>query len=81
MPGELPHLHVPSIALAELLQAAPLAFVVAAIIMVQTAATTRSFVASPETGPIINRDFIGVGAANLMAGLFGAFPVKTPARH
>jgi sulfate permease, SulP family len=76
MPGQLLHLHVPSIAVAELVQEAPLAFVVAAIMMVQTAATTRSFVASPGTGPIINRDFIGVGAANLMAGLFGAFPVN-----
>jgi SulP family sulfate permease len=76
MAGELPHLHVPSIAFAELLQTAPLAFVVAAIIMVQTAATTRSFVASPSSGPMINRDFIGIGAANLMAGLVGAFPVN-----
>lgn len=76
MPGELPHLYVPSIAFAELLQAAPLAFVVAAIIMVQTAATTRSFVAVPGAAASINRDFIGIGAANLMAGLFGAFPVN-----
>jgi sulfate permease, SulP family len=76
MPSELPSLHVPSIAVAELLQAAPLAFVVAAIIMVQATATTRSFVASPGTGPIIDRDFIGVGVANLIAGLFGAFPVN-----
>jgi len=77
LPGELPHLHVPTIAFAELLKAAPLAFVVAAIIMLQTATTTRSFVASPGTGPTINRDFIGVGAANLTAGLFGAFPVNS----
>ncbi|MGH6794954.1 MAG: SulP family inorganic anion transporter [Methylocella sp.] len=75
VPGELPHLQVPSFAFAELLQAAPLAFVVVAVIMVQTAATTRSFVAAPGSGPNINRDFTGVGAANLMAGLFGAFPV------
>jgi SulP family sulfate permease len=76
MPGGLPHLHVPSIASAELLQAAPFAFVVAAIIMVQTAATTRSFVAIPGAAASINRDFTGVGAANLMAGLFGVFPVN-----
>ncbi len=76
MPGELPHLHVPSIAFAELLEAAPLAFVVAAIIMVQTAATTRSFIAVPGATASVNRDFTGVGAANLVAGLFGAFPVN-----
>jgi MFS superfamily sulfate permease-like transporter len=44
--------------------------------MVQTAATTRSFVAVPGASASINRDFTGVGAANLMAGLFGAFPVN-----
>jgi SulP family sulfate permease len=76
MPGELPHLHVPSIVFADLVQTTPLAFVVVAIIMVQTAATTRSFVAVPGATASINRDFTGVGAANLMAGLFGAFPVN-----
>jgi len=76
MPGELPHLYVPSIVIADLVQTAPLAFVVAAIIMVQTAATTRSFVAVPGAAASINRDFTGVGAANLMAGLFAAFPVN-----
>jgi sulfate permease, SulP family len=76
MPGELPHLHVPSIVFADLVQTTPLAFVVVATIMVQTAATTRSFVAVPGATASINRDFTGVGAANLMAGLFGAFPVN-----
>jgi len=42
--------------------------------MVQTAATTRSFPNSAE-GPDVNRDFIGVGAANAFSGLVGAFPV------
>jgi SulP family sulfate permease len=74
--GEFPRLHLPSIDFADLVQTTPLAFVVAAIIMVQTAATTRSFVAVPGATASINRDFIGVGAANLMAGLFGAFPVN-----
>jgi len=43
---------------------------------VQTAATTRSFVSDPKKGPDVNNDFIGVGAANLIAGLIGAFPVN-----
>ena len=76
IPGEFPRLHLPSIVFAEMLEAAPLAFVVVATIMVQTAATTRSFVAVPGAAASINRDFIGVGAANLMAGLFGVFPVN-----
>ena len=43
--------------------------------MVQTSATTRSFVSDPIHGPDVDRDFIGVGAANLLAGFAGAFPV------
>ncbi|MGH6847153.1 MAG: SulP family inorganic anion transporter [Methylocella sp.] len=76
VPGEFPRLHLLSIDFADLVQATPLAFVVVATIMVQTAATTRSFVAVPGAPASINRDFTGVGAANLMAGLFGAFPVN-----
>jgi MFS superfamily sulfate permease-like transporter len=59
----------------ELLQATPLALVVVATIMVQTAATTREFPAASQNGLSINLDFAGVGAANLLAGYFGAFPV------
>jgi MFS superfamily sulfate permease-like transporter len=43
--------------------------------MVQTGATTRSF---PDAGrgPDVDLDFVGVGAANALAGLMGAFPVN-----
>jgi sulfate permease, SulP family len=76
LPGEFPRLHLPSIVFVDLVQTTPLAFVVVATIIVQTAATTRSFVAVPGAAAAINRDFTGIGAANLMAGLFGAFPVN-----
>lgn len=76
VPGEFPRLHLPSIVFSDLVQTTPLAFVVVAAIMVQTAATTRSFVAVRGATISISRDFTGVGAANLMAGLFGAFPVN-----
>jgi SulP family sulfate permease len=75
IPGEFPHFQIPSVQFEHLVQATPLAFVVVATIMVQTAATTREFPAAPPNGPSINLDFAGVGAANLMAGFFGAFPV------
>jgi MFS superfamily sulfate permease-like transporter len=49
--------------------------IVALVVMVQTAATARSF--PPEGAPPDeNGDFIGLGVANLLAGLFGAFPVN-----
>jgi SulP family sulfate permease len=53
----------------------PLAIVISLVIMMQTAATTRSF---PTAGdpPDVDRDFIGAGAGSVLAGLFGAFPVN-----
>jgi sulfate permease, SulP family len=42
---------------------------------VQTAATTRSFPSTPDGLPNIHRDFIGVGAGSICAGIIGAFPV------
>jgi SulP family sulfate permease len=51
------------------------------VILSQTAATTRN--AADELGieANISRDFVGVGLANVAAGLVGAFPVDaSPAR-
>ncbi len=67
-------LSLPTISWDEFRVVAPLAVLIALVVMVQTAATTRSFPNSAE-GPDVNRDFIGVGAANALAGLVGAFPV------
>jgi sulfate permease, SulP family len=53
----------------------PLAFLIAIVVMVQTAATTRSFLSDPDQPADVDRDFLGVGAGSLLAGLFGAFPV------
>ncbi|MCI0600543.1 MAG: SulP family inorganic anion transporter [Beijerinckiaceae bacterium] len=75
MSGELPQIHIPSTPFFELIDAIPLAFVVAAVIMVQTAATTRAFGDDRGAGPSINRDFTGAGAGNLMSGLLGSFAV------
>ncbi len=75
MPGAMPRLTLPDVSFYDLQQIAPLALIVAIVVMVQTAATTRSFVSDPASGPDVNRDFIGVGASNLIAGVIGAFPV------
>ena len=66
----------PQVALADLPQIAPLAVIVALVVMVQSAATTRSFVSDPAVGPDVGRDFVGLGAANLLAGFLGAFPLN-----
>jgi len=73
--GATPKLALPDVSLDDFAQVAPLALIVGIVVMVQTAATTRSFVSNPALGPDVNSDFIGLGAANLLAGLIGAFPV------
>jgi MFS superfamily sulfate permease-like transporter len=54
----------------------PLSFLLAIVVMVQSAATTRSFPPDPDSPPDIARDFIGVGFGGVLAGLAGAFPVN-----
>ncbi len=68
------HLSLPAISWDDIRVVAPLAVLIALVVMVQTAATTRSFPNGAD-GPDVNRDFIGVGAANAFAGAIGAFPV------
>lgn len=55
---------------------APVAGVVALVIVSQTAATTRAFTGERNGDVDVNRDFFGVGAANVVAGLVGSFPVN-----
>ena len=55
---------------------APLAAVVALVVVTQSAATTRAF--ADEGGYVVDvgRDLLGVSAGNVVAGLVGAFPVN-----
>ena len=76
IPVAMPTLTLPDIAITRWLQLVPLAFIIAIIVMVQTAATTRSFTSDPNQPPDVNRDFVGVGAGSLLAGLIGGFPVN-----
>ena len=70
-----PHPAIPTPSLDDLRQVIGLAAIISVIIMVQTAATSRSFPGAPGETPDVDRDFIGVGAGSALAGLFGAFPV------
>jgi MFS superfamily sulfate permease-like transporter len=76
LPVALPAVAVPDIAITRWLQLVPLALIIAVIVMVQTAATTRSFASGPNQPPDVNRDFIGVGAGSIISGLIGGFPVN-----
>lgn len=66
---------LPAVTWSDLRALAPLGALIAMIVLVQTAATARSFPSAPEQ-PDVARDFIGVGAGSIAAGMVGAFPVN-----
>jgi MFS superfamily sulfate permease-like transporter len=72
LPGGLPRLALPTFD--HLRQLTPLALLITLVIMMQTATVTYSFQNSPDQ-PDVDRDFLGVGAGNLVAAFLGAFPV------
>jgi MFS superfamily sulfate permease-like transporter len=76
VPSGLPRLGLPAVNAAQVYALVPLAIVISFVVMMQTAATTRSF-ATDGAPPDVDRDFIGAGAGSALAGLFGAFPVNT----
>ena len=71
-----PHLGLNGLSWSALRAVAPIAGVVALVIISQTAATTRAFADQGTYEVDVNRDFLGVGAGNVVAGLVGAFPVN-----
>jgi MFS superfamily sulfate permease-like transporter len=79
LPSGLPVFVLPSWQFDSLRELVPLAMIISLVVMMQTATVSRSF-AEPGTavageGVNVNRDFIGVGVANLGAALLGSFPV------
>jgi MFS superfamily sulfate permease-like transporter len=76
VPATLPTPSLPDITPEHWARLLPLSFLIAIVVMVQTAATTRSFPSDPDQPADVDRDFLGAGAGSLLAGLFGAFPVN-----
>jgi sulfate permease, SulP family len=76
IPAALPMIAIPDVAITRWLQLVPLTLIIALVVMVQTAATTRSFVSDSDQPPDVDRDFIGVGAGSILSGLIGGFPVN-----
>jgi SulP family sulfate permease len=74
--GTLPTPSLPDISLEQWARLVPLSLLIAVVVMVQTAATTRSFPSDPDQPADVDRDFLGVGAGGILAGLFSAFPVN-----
>jgi sulfate permease, SulP family len=73
---ELPHVALPSLPRTrELGHLLPLALVVAMVCIMQTSAVASTF-PSEKVGPDdVSRDFAGVGAGSIVAGLIGSFSV------
>lgn len=73
--GDLPGIANVLPAIDDVIRLLPLALIVAAVVMIQTAATTRAF-AEGNDPPDVSRDFIGVGFAGILSGLAGGFAVN-----
>lgn len=71
-----PHLGLTGLSWSTLESMAPLAAVVALVVVTQTAATTRAFAERGGYDIDAGRDFLGVGAGSVAAGLVGSFPVN-----
>src|SRR6185437_1170044 len=65
----MPALAVPEISAGRLASLVSLGLIIAVVVMVQTAATTRSFPSSPDEPPDVDRDFVGVGVGSILSGL------------
>ncbi len=76
-----PHVGLTGLSWSAIGSVIPIAVVVALVIVSQSAITTRAFADQGGYDVDVGRDFIGVGAANVVAGFFGAFAVNaSPAR-
>jgi MFS superfamily sulfate permease-like transporter len=70
-----PHFGLTGLSWSTVSELFPLAGVVALVVITQTAATTRAFAEQGEYEVDAGRDFLGVGAGSVLAGLVGSFPV------
>jgi MFS superfamily sulfate permease-like transporter len=71
----MPVVAIPVVSASRLTSLLSLSLIIAIVVMVQTAATTRSFPSNPNEPPDVDRDFVGVGVGSILSGLIGAFPV------
>jgi MFS superfamily sulfate permease-like transporter len=70
-----PHFGLAGLSWSALRSLVPLSAVVALVVVTQTAATSRAFADRGGYDADAGRDFLGVGAGSVLAGLVGSFPV------
>lgn len=73
--GGLPPVTLPPFTVGEVEQLLPLAAAVIVLCVAQTAATSRTFAEAGGYEIDVNRDFLGLGAGSVFAGLVGGFAV------
>jgi high affinity sulfate transporter 1 len=71
-----PHLGLTGLSVHAIGHLAPIAGVVALVVVTQSAATSRAFADQGGYEADVGRDLLGVGAGSIAAGLVGAFPVN-----
>jgi SulP family sulfate permease len=76
LPATLPHPALPVARLGDVLRIVPVVLIVALVCMMQTAAVLRAFPSHPEGPRHVARDFGGIGAGCIIAGLIGGFAVN-----
>ena len=77
----VPRLGLSGLSWSTLTSVFPTAGVVALVVVSQSAATARAFADQGGYEIDVGRDFVGVGAGSIVAGLLGSFPVNaSPAR-
>ena len=77
MPQGLPHFLPPRISLAELSAVVIGGIEIAIVSFTDTSILSRTFAAKTKTHVNPNQEMIGLGAANLAAGLFQGFPISS----
>lgn len=65
----------PDVTYTDVIGLLPIALILSLVIMIQTAATSRSFQDDPDATDV-NRDLVGVGFGNMLSGIFGGFPAN-----
>jgi SulP family sulfate permease len=76
LPATLPRIALPTMKLRDVLLMSPLALIVALVCMMQTAAVLRAYPSHPDGPRHVARDFGGIGAGCILAGLIGGFAVN-----
>jgi len=70
IPPAMPHAVLPLDRIGDATRLLPLALIVALVCMMQTATVLRAFPSHEEGPRHVPRDFGGVGAGNILAGMF-----------